>query len=77
MFVQNCAVDMAEVITAPAQASKHRKRKHGRAPAAPPPSGGETNDVCHAVKCEECGTVVAAMDRDEVYHFYNVVPSHT
>jgi len=27
------------------------------------------------VKCASCGVVVGVMDEDEVYHFFNVIPS--
>ncbi|KAK3093334.1 hypothetical protein FSP39_014205 [Pinctada imbricata] len=30
----------------------------------------------HPVRCNECNTVVAVMDHDEVYHFFNVLASH-
>jgi len=33
------------------------------------------NSVFHPVACSECNTVVAALDSDEVYHFFNVLAS--
>eukprot|EP00271_Cylindrocystis_brebissonii_P002819 TRINITY_DN13600_c0_g1_i1.p1 TRINITY_DN13600_c0_g1~~TRINITY_DN13600_c0_g1_i1.p1 ORF type:complete len:164 (-),score=27.31 TRINITY_DN13600_c0_g1_i1:533-1024(-) len=38
---------------------------------------GPTSDVFHPVKCAECSTDVAVFDSDEVFHFYNVIPSYS
>jgi hypothetical protein len=31
----------------------------------------------HPVRCDQCKTEIAMYDTDEVYHFFNVVASHT
>ena len=33
-------------------------------------------DVVYPVLCEDCGTQVGVLDVDEVYHFFNVLPSN-
>ncbi len=35
----------------------------------------EENAVFKPVACEICGTQVAIVDEDEVYHFFHVIPS--
>ncbi|KAF9919070.1 hypothetical protein BX616_002123 [Lobosporangium transversale] len=35
----------------------------------------DENMAYHPVACEICNTKVALMDQDEVYHFFNVIPS--
>ncbi|KAH8966894.1 hypothetical protein BDL97_03G050700 [Sphagnum fallax] len=34
-------------------------------------------EIFKPVRCAECGTEVAVFDSDEVYHFFNVVPSYS
>ena len=36
---------------------------------------GEGEEPLQPVMCESCGAEVGAFDRDEVYHFYHVIPS--
>ena len=81
MFVMNCRVDTSESLACPEQAPKKKKKKkknaetldnNAEATAQPPAS-----DLFHPVKCTECGTVVGVIDHDEVYHFFNVLASHT
>ena len=35
--------------------------------------GGE--ELYHPVRCQECETEIAVYDKDEVYHFFNVLES--
>ena len=45
--------------------------------ANPLPNDGETgDDIYHPVKCDVCNTEVGVYDRDEVYHFFNVLASY-
>lgn len=40
--------------------------------------GGETGGPVFAVTCSRCGTHIGAYDeKEEVYHFCDVMPSHT
>ena len=34
-----------------------------------------TPELYHPVRCSECNTEVAVFDKDEVFHFFNVLPS--
>ena len=37
--------------------------------------GGEGAELYHPVRCVQCNTEVAVYDKDEVYHFFNVLTS--
>lgn len=69
MFVRNCKVDTTEVLKYPKASKRSRKRKKNS-------QSSEEEDKFHPVKCEECNTVVAVFDEDEVYHFFNVLASY-
>ncbi|KAM3842529.1 E2F-associated phosphoprotein [Diretmus argenteus] len=89
MFVMNCTVKKDEVLRYKTQEKKQRSRKRRKgqketttvaaveelpAPAAPRGMGEE--EVYHPVQCTECSTEVAVLDKDEVYHFFNILASH-
>ncbi|XP_057716175.1 E2F-associated phosphoprotein isoform X2 [Corythoichthys intestinalis] len=78
MFVMNCSVNREEVLRYKKQAEKtprNRKRKKGEAEGTPAGMDGE--EVYHPVQCSECSTEVAVMDKDDVYHFFNILSSHS
>jgi len=84
MFVVNCVVDRTESRYVPAKSDKYksRKRKHDQ---NLPISNGEfsapfqadTSDTFNPVKCKVCNTEVAVYDSEDVYHFFNILTSHT
>ncbi|KAG8013476.1 E2F-associated phosphoprotein [Nibea albiflora] len=87
MFVMNCTVKKDEVLryqTQQQQPKKKRKRRRGgqntdAAPNETPdptPAGMDADEVYHPVQCSECSTEVAVFDKDEVYHFFNILSSH-
>ncbi|XP_016347974.1 E2F-associated phosphoprotein-like, partial [Sinocyclocheilus anshuiensis] len=39
-------------------------------------AGMDEKEIYHPVKCTECSTEVAVYDKDEVYHFFNILASH-
>ncbi|XP_026086008.1 E2F-associated phosphoprotein-like [Carassius auratus] len=39
-------------------------------------AGMDEEEMYHPVKCTECSTEVAVYDKDEVYHFFNILASH-
>ncbi|TNN41969.1 E2F-associated phosphoprotein [Liparis tanakae] len=45
-------------------------------PAQPAPAGMDADEVYHPVRCTECSTEVAVFDKEEVYHFFNILASH-
>uniref|UniRef100_A0A2R5LH35 Putative e2f-associated phosphoprotein n=1 Tax=Ornithodoros turicata TaxID=34597 RepID=A0A2R5LH35_9ACAR len=66
MFVKNCIVDEAQVLRCPPSGQKKRK---GAEPTDDPA------DLFKPVRCSQCNTEVAVYDKDEVYHFFNVIAS--
>lgn len=79
MFVRNCVVDKSEFLKYPKPKPKQReKKKKKNKKSVPEPDSENDNeeDRFHPVKCEECNTVVAVYDEDEVYHFFNVLSSY-
>lgn len=88
MFVMNCTVKRDEVLRYKSQPERKqpknsRKRRRGQRPeapadeAAPPgPAGMDADEIYHPVQCSECSTEVAVFDKEEVYHFFNILSSH-
>lgn len=86
MFVMNCTVKREEVLrykTEQQKKQRNRKRRRGQkaetaAGEAPEPSpaGMDADEVYHPVQCSECSTEVAVFDKEEVYHFFNILASH-
>ncbi|KAL7873180.1 hypothetical protein AOLI_G00122510 [Acnodon oligacanthus] len=91
MFVMNCTVSKDEVLKYKSSKQKNRRRKKGhqgsvatstetRAEAGLTDSrlsGMDEEEIYHPVKCTECSTEVAVFDKDEVYHFFNILASHS
>ncbi|XP_070835378.1 E2F-associated phosphoprotein [Chaetodon trifascialis] len=86
MFVMNCTVKKDEVLrykTQEDRKQRNRKRRRGQktgtsadeAPG-PAPAGMDADELYHPVQCSECSTEVAVFDKDEVYHFFNILSSH-
>ncbi|XP_019961471.2 E2F-associated phosphoprotein [Paralichthys olivaceus] len=86
MFVMNCTVKRDEVLrynTQQERKQRSRKRRRGQkteTPASeapdPSPAGMDADEVYHPVQCSECSTEVAVFDKEEVYHFFNILASH-
>lgn len=72
MFVTNCSVDTTQRLKYPkAKAGSKKKAKKTLEEVTDPP------DEFHPVKCDHCSTEVAMYDKDEIYHFFNVMASHS
>ena len=87
MFVMNCTVKRDEVLRYKAQQDRkqrNRKRRRGQKTETPQddvapdpaPAGMDADEIYHPVQCSECSTEVAVFDKDEVYHFFNILSSH-
>merc|ERR1712037_825578 len=78
MFVVNCVVDGTQRLKFPLKSNKKgknkRKGKSGDATNAVP-LNEDIDENYNPVKCEQCSTEVAVFDKDEVYHFFNVIDS--
>lgn len=81
MFVMNCTVSKEEVLKFPEQAMKNRRRERKKMKTPSADSAVQTLskdvDCYHPVKCSECSTEVAVYDKEEVYHFFNVLASYS
>ena len=78
MFVVNCVVDGTQRLKFPLKSNKKGKKKRkGKGGDATDAFGVNEEDAenYNPVKCEQCSTEVAVFDKDEVYHFFNVIDS--
>ena len=85
MFVMNCHVNKEQQLRFPETADKRRKRqKKGPSNETDPESfdtgltqGSSSDDKYNPVTCTQCHTEVGVYDTDEVFHFFNVLASHS
>ncbi|XP_041354521.1 E2F-associated phosphoprotein-like isoform X1 [Gigantopelta aegis] len=77
MFVMNCVVDTSEILKYPKEIGKKKNKKKKRQSNRETTPDQTDDDKYNPVKCTECGTVVAMFDQDEVYHFFNILASHS
>ena len=73
MFVQNCDIDKTQQLKYP---KTKQKRSKGKKKTKELIIDGGDDDLFHPVKCNRCNTQVAVYDKDEVYHFFNVIASY-
>ena len=84
MFVFNCEVDATQALRYRLKEPPKRRGRRGggggggrgeaegrQSPAA------DAQELFNPVKCATCKTEVAVYDSDEVYHFFNVIASHS
>ncbi|NXC37632.1 EAPP protein, partial [Penelope pileata] len=76
MFVMNCFVNREEILKYRKKIKKRSKKMKHSKETTPVQSNEEEEEVYHPVLCTECSTEVAVMDKDEVFHFFNVLASH-
>ncbi|XP_074646580.1 E2F-associated phosphoprotein-like [Tubulanus polymorphus] len=72
MFVLNCDVDYTQQLKYPVKSKKKKTKRSDNTD-----SENSDMDLYHPVKCTECQTEVAVMDKDEVFHFFNVLTSYS
>ena len=83
MFVFNCDVDSTQALRYRLKEAPARRRGRGRrGGAAGEPEfrqspASDAQELFNPVKCTSCKTEVAVYDSDEVYHFFNVIASHS
>lgn len=70
MFVVNCIIDWSEKLT---DEKLDRRKKAGKVDKSLPSEPGSYFDV----RCSVCNTKVAVYDKDEVFHFFNVLSSYS
>ncbi|XP_051579417.1 E2F-associated phosphoprotein-like isoform X2 [Myxocyprinus asiaticus] len=92
MFVMNCTVNKEEVLRykTAIKRKQNRRRKKARQESTSTEvemeteaglidarlAGMDEEEMYHPVKCTECSTEVAVYDKEEVYHFFNILASH-
>lgn len=76
MFVMNCIVNKEEILKYRKKLKKRSKKMKHSKETTSVQSNQEEEEVYHPVLCTECSTEVAVMDKDEVFHFFNVLASH-
>ncbi|KAG6479974.1 hypothetical protein ZIOFF_063451 [Zingiber officinale] len=73
MFVFNCKIITDQILpqanTKQQRNSKHRKISTGSDEGTP------NDEIFHPVCCSVCSTEVGVYDKDEVYHFFNILVS--
>uniref|UniRef100_A0A2K6TB56 E2F associated phosphoprotein n=1 Tax=Saimiri boliviensis boliviensis TaxID=39432 RepID=A0A2K6TB56_SAIBB len=69
MFVMNSSINKED----------NRKKRWGHKKMRSNQEDAETDvgEICHPIMCTECSTEVAVYDKDEVFHFFNVLASHS
>ena len=74
MFTFNCTVDKSTIMKFPFQSKKGNKTRSEQ--PASEECRPEEDEKYHPVRCSVCDTQVGVFDKDEVFHFFNVVTSH-
>ncbi|CAD5121609.1 DgyrCDS10105 [Dimorphilus gyrociliatus] len=65
MFVMNCRPVLTEELHYQSKAKKRKGMKQET----------EKDETYHPVRCSECNTEVGVYDKEEIYHFFNVLAS--
>lgn len=77
----NCTVVKDEILKYKGPLNKMTKRRNKKIKQSSESIAGqekqEEEEIYHPVKCTECSTEVAVLDKDEVFHFFNVLASHS
>ncbi|XP_036737187.2 E2F-associated phosphoprotein isoform X3 [Manis pentadactyla] len=81
MFVMNCSVNKEEILRYKTPENRKKRRGHKKMRPnhedAAEQAKTEGEEIYHPVMCTECSTEVAVCDKDEVFHFFNVLASHS
>ncbi|KAK2500782.1 hypothetical protein MC885_000756 [Smutsia gigantea] len=81
MFVMNCSVNKEEILRYKTPENRKKRRGHKKMRPnhedAAEQAETEEEEIYHPVMCTECSTEVAVYDKDEVFHFFNVLASHS
>ncbi|KAL9261108.1 E2F-associated phosphoprotein-like protein [Drosera capensis] len=74
IFVVNCKITNKQVLPQTSSSQK-RKRQGTKRQPAPAEGSSQTDAAIRQVCCDVCSTDVGVIDEEEVYHFYDVIPS--
>ncbi|XP_020263604.1 E2F-associated phosphoprotein isoform X2 [Asparagus officinalis] len=67
MFVTNCSIRRDQILRQPKQKPRMSRRR----------VDAEKDVVFYPVCCSVCATEVGVFDEDEIYHFFDVIPSNS
>lgn len=71
MFVMNCTVRNDQILLEKARRPKRGRASKERISSEDPKTEAVFKPVC----CSTCMTEIGVFDQEEVYHFFNVLPS--
>lgn len=74
IFVVNCKIEDGKVRQERVKPKRGKRRRETVEDEAVSAASGETWKSVH---CSVCATEVGVVDEDEVYHFFNVLPSES
>ncbi|KAB1993968.1 hypothetical protein ES319_D13G067900v1 [Gossypium barbadense] len=74
IFVANCKIEDGKVRQERVKPKRGKRRRETVESEAVAAAGGE---IFKSVHCSVCTTEVGVIDEDEVYHFFNVLPSES
>ncbi|KAJ1436342.1 E2F-associated phosphoprotein [Sesbania bispinosa] len=75
IFVVNCKIENNQVFRQNIPISRSRKRNRGTEGFDGSDAPSTNIETFKQVCCSVCSTEVGVIDEDEVYHFFNVLPS--
>lgn len=80
MFVMNCCIIRSEQLKYPVSKKKRKWRKKRKHDDEDEDREGtedcsSTDEMYNPVKCSMCNTEVAVLDKNEIFHFFNVLSS--
>ncbi|XP_055508060.1 E2F-associated phosphoprotein [Leucoraja erinacea] len=80
MFVMNCIINRGEILKYKNPTNGKRRNRSKKVKYQSDKTTGSSEqhgeEIYHPVRCAECLVEVAVFDKDEVYHFFNVLASH-
>lgn len=77
IFVSNCKIEDKQVPIQSSSRSRSKKRNRRNEGFDGSDAISTSNETIKQVCCFVCSTEVGVIDEDEVYHFFNVLPSES
>ena len=73
MFVMNCCIIRDEVLTYMPKSNQKSRKRNRKARVDKNAAIVDEDEKYNPVRCSKCNTEVAVYDKDEVFHFFNVL----
>ncbi|XP_072958146.1 uncharacterized protein [Typha angustifolia] len=74
MFVRNCKVRTDQILR---QGKQKRRNSKAQVDSTKSKDDVHNDSVFRPVCCAVCSTEVGVLDEEEIYHFFNVIPSNS